>query len=62
LKEMEMDKTVTVKTPGTWTAYTTSDAEKADELIHEHLECAIIDTESIDFSCYTHEVSVRWIG
>ena len=45
-----------------WHTITTADAATADAVIREHFDCEIIDTESIDFTCYSCSVTVRWIG
>jgi hypothetical protein len=45
-----------------WTTLETTDAEAADREIRKHLDCEILDTESIAFTCYSCSVTVRWIG
>ena len=45
-----------------WRTLTTTDAIEADTEIRRHLDCAIVDTESVAFTCYSCSVTVRWVG
>lgn len=45
-----------------WETVETTDAATADAAVRAHFDCAIIDTQSFDFTCYSCSVTVRYRG
>lgn len=45
-----------------WRRYISVDAEAAESIIRSHYRCPNVDTESNNFTCYTHSTTVEWIG
>lgn len=45
-----------------WTYVITANAKEADAAIHRHLECEILDVESLNFTCYSCSTTIEWIG
>lgn len=45
-----------------WKEYVTNESAFADAMIHSHIDCENIDTVSINFTCYSHNVVIKWIG